>query len=155
MFPKIRTLYCFMNITVPPYPNVPFQGEMYDTGFQEVENVFQRKHRRDVPSKSHFSHMGKHEGTFNFLCELEIESSGLLKQITKATLCLIWCSSPHRTDLSSHPAHCGIFEARLLFMKLTTTRYKQHCSQDSFTLQADFWSSTSVYTTNKPLSFFI
>lgn len=155
MFTKVRNLYGFMNIIVSPYLNVPFQGEIYDTGFQEMENSFQKKHRRNVLSQSPFSQMGKHEGTFNFLCELELESPGLLKQITKATLCLIWCSSLHRTDLPSHPAHRGLFEARLLFMKFITTRYKQHCSQDPFTLQTDFWSSTSVYTTNKPLSFFI
>lgn len=89
MFTNVRTLYRFMNITVSPYPNVPFQGKMYDTGYQGVEKGSQRKHKRDVLSQSPFSQMGKHEGTFNFLCESERESPGLLKQFTKATLRLI------------------------------------------------------------------
>lgn len=58
-----------MNITMSMYSNVPFQGEMYDTGFQEVEKGSLRKCKRDVLSQSPSSQMGKHEQTFNFLCE--------------------------------------------------------------------------------------
>lgn len=97
-----------MNITMSAYSNLPFQGEVYDTGFQEVENGSQRKNMRDVLSQSPSSQMGKHDPTPNFHCESETESPGLLKQITKATSCLIRYSSPHRTDLSSHPVPYGM-----------------------------------------------
>lgn len=88
------------------YSNVPFQGETYDTGFQEVGKGSQRKQKRgDILSQLPSSAMDKHESTFNFLCESRLVWSS----ISQNPLCLIWYSSTHSTDLPSHPLHHGIY----------------------------------------------